>query len=150
MAWICVGLDDVLIEKDPMSGEEDLPVDGALEAVRTLVQEGHKVTVFTSRFGAMPDSEKQRIREGIEMELQSMGFPPEVEVWTGTYKPAADIFIDSNAIPFDQDWGLALAHAQVALEDRGLVPGPQPGAAEQAALEDDLVAQNPQDTEEQP
>lgn len=149
MAHICVGLDDILVEKDPESGE-DGPVDGAVEAIGTLVQEGHQVTIFTSRFGAMPDSEKQRIKEEIEAELQLLGFPPDIEVWTATYRPPADIFIDKGFIPYDNDWGLALAHAQVELEDRGLVPGPQPGTAERAMLEEDPVdTSQDQGTEEQ-
>lgn len=145
MAWICVDLDDTLLEKvpgepDPTTGEEgeeqDTPTEGAIEAMQQLVEEGHRITVFTARFNAMPASEKQRVKEEIEATLMEYGFP-EMEVWTGTFKPSADIFIDNNAVTYDGDWGLALAQAQQMLEDRGLLPGPQAGAAQQAMLDDE-------------
>lgn len=128
MAWIAIDLDDTLVQKlpDPMTGEEsEQPVDGAVESMNQLAQEGHRLTVFTARFAPMPDSERQRLREQIEQELQSYGFPP-MEVWTGTHKPSADIYIGDEAITFDNDWGLAMAQLQMMLEDRGLAPGPMP------------------------
>jgi hypothetical protein len=137
-AWICVDLDDTLLEKalgepDPTTGEEsepqDAPTEGSIEAMQILAEEGHRLTIFTSRFNVMPASEKQKMKEELEQQLQAMGFP-EMEVWTGTTKPSADIFIDNNAVTYDGDWGLALAQTQQMLEDRGLEQGPQPGAAE--------------------
>jgi hypothetical protein len=128
MAWVCLDYDDTLVHRlpDPMTGEEsDQPVEGAVESMHQLAQEGHRLTLFTSRFAPMPDSEKQRLKEQIEQELQGFGFPP-IEVWTGTHKPSADVYIGDEAITFDQDWGLALAQLQYMLEERGLVPGPQP------------------------
>jgi hypothetical protein len=130
MAWIAVDLDDTLVQKamDPETGEptdQDEPIEGAVEAMTQLASEGHRLSVFTSRFGPAPESEKQRLKEDIEATLQQLGFP-EMEVWTGTTKPSADIFIDDKAVTFDQDWGLALAQLQYMLEERGLTPGPQP------------------------
>lgn len=127
MAWIAVDLDDTLVQNlpDPMTGEEGVeqPVEGAVDSMNQLVQEGHRLTVFTSRFAPMPDTEKQRLKEQIEQDLQGFGFPP-MEVWTGTHKPMADIYIGDEAITFDQDWGLALAQLQYMLEEKGLVPPP--------------------------
>jgi hypothetical protein len=128
MAWIAIDLDDTLVQKlpDPMTGEESSqPMEGAVESMNQLIQEGHRLTVFTARFSPMPDSEKQRLKEQIEQELQGFGFPP-MEVWSGTHKPSADIYIGDEAITFDQDWGLAMAQLQYMLEEKGLVPGPQP------------------------
>ena len=130
MAWIAVDLDDTLVQKipDPMTGEpseEDQPIEGAVEAMNQLTQDGHRLTVFTSRFAPMPDSERQRVKEEIEQTLQAHGFPP-MEVWSGTTKPGADFFVDDKAVTFDQDWGLCLAQMQYMMEERGLVPGPQP------------------------
>jgi hypothetical protein len=133
MAWICVDLDDTLLEKDPMSGEYTQPTDGAIEAMQTLLEEGHKLSIFTARFNPMPLQKRQELKEEIEQTLQQLGFP-EMEVWTGMNKPSADIFIDNNAVTYDGDWGLALAQTQQMLEDRQLAAGPQPGAAEQAEL----------------
>lgn len=124
MPWICVDLDNTLVEPDPSGmSEEDVPTDGAVEAMQTLAGEGHRLTVYTARFAPMPESEKQRLKAEIEQMLLSFGFP-EMEVWVGTTKPACDIFIGDNHVTFDQDWGLALAQTQQMLEDRGLIPPP--------------------------
>lgn len=122
MAWICLDLDNTLVQEDPESGElTALP--GAAESVNTLFQEGHRLTVWTDRFAPMPDSRKQKEKEQLEAQLQQLGFP-ELEVWTGTTKPAADLFLGSSMITFDNDWGLALAQMQMMMEERGLVPPP--------------------------
>lgn len=123
MAWITVGYDDVLVQD--MGDGQEVPVDGALEAMQRLAAEGHRITVFTSRFAPMPESEKQRLKEQITSDLAMYGFPP-MEVWTGTTKPDSDLHLDANAITFDKDWGLALAQLSMMLEERGLAPGPQP------------------------
>lgn len=122
MAWIVLDLDDTLLQTvpDPMTGAEtEVPVDGSPEACMALMQEGHRLTVYTSRFAPMPDSEKQRLKEQIENDLASYNFPP-MEVWTGTTKPDADIFLGRNHVTFDNDWNLALAQMHVMLNEMGL------------------------------
>lgn len=123
MAWLAIDLDDTLVQN--MGEGQEVPLPGAVEAMQQLVSEGHRLTVFTSRFAPMPETEKRRLQEQIEQTLVGLGFPP-MEVWTGTTKPAADVFIDDRAVTFDGDWGLALAQTQMMLEEEGLVPGPQP------------------------
>lgn len=144
MAWICFELDDTLVQKQPLSDEldaeeqeplQEMPVEGAPEALQQLAAEGHRLTVVTARFQAMPASEKQRVKEEIEETLQMLGFP-EMEVWTGTFKPAADLFVGRNEVTFDDDWGLALAQVQQMLEDKGLAAEPVPGAAEQDLMQE--------------
>lgn len=123
MAWITITFDDTLVQD--MGDGQEVPVPGAPEAVMQLVSEGHRITVVTSRFAPMPDSERVRLKEQMEQDLQMLGFPP-LEVWFGTTRPASDVHIGSEAITFDKDWGLCLAQLSVMLEERGLVPGPQP------------------------
>lgn len=118
MAWIVVSLEGTLIQD---TQEGPLPVPGAVEAMLRLASEGHRLTVFTSELAPMPQSEKQRLREMIEHDIVGLGFPP-MEVWTGTTKPEADLFIGDNYITFDGDWGLVLAQTQVMMQDRGLLP----------------------------
>src|SRR5512146_859218 len=123
MAWIGLNFDDTLVQD--MGDGQEVPVPGAPEAVMQLMNEGHRLTVVTSRFAPMPDSERARLKQQLEQDLQMLGFPP-MEVWAGTTMPACDLIIGSNLITFDQDWGLALAQLGVMLEERGLAPGPQP------------------------
>lgn len=126
MAWIVMDLDQTLLQDggmDPMTGQPmgEMPVDGSLEACMQLANEGHRLTVYTSRFAPMPDSERQRLKEQIESELAAYGFPP-LEVWTGTSKPDADIFIGHNHVTYDGDWGLVLAQTEMMMTEMGLQP----------------------------
>lgn len=126
MAWFAVDLDDTLVTKydDEQTGQPvTMPVEGAVEAMHQLVSEGHRVSVFTARFAPMPDSRKQQMKQEIEAELSGLGFPA-MEVWAGTGKPDADVFIGDNNVTYDGDWGLVLAQAQTMLEERGLVEIP--------------------------
>lgn len=132
MAWIVMDLDHTLVNEgeegqvDPMTVEPvgPMPVDGALEACTQFANEGHRLTIYTSRFAPMPESEKQRLKEQIEEELVGFGFPP-MEVWTGTTKPDADVFIGHNHVTYDGDWSLAMAQTEMMLSEMGLgVPAP--------------------------
>lgn len=143
MAWIVLKLDNTLVHEDPMQGL--MPVEGAVEAVMQLQAEGHRLTVFTSRFAPMPETEKQRVREEIETGLANLGFPP-LEVWTGTTRPDADAFIGDDHVTFDQDWGLALAQTQMMLEERGLIPPPMPADAQPMEGEE-MAEEAPQEEE---
>lgn len=133
MAWIVMDLDHTLViegeegQVDPMTGQPvgPTPVEGALEACMQLTNEGHRLTVHTSRFAPMPDSEKQRLKEQIEQELASYGFPP-LEVWTGSTKPDADVFIGANNVTYDGDWNLVLAQTEMMLSEKGLAAPQMP------------------------
>lgn len=123
MAWIGLDLDQTLVNQniDPQTGQagEDTPTEGAIEAVNQLATEGHRLTIFTARFAPMPNSERQRLKQQIEQELTSMGFPP-MEVWAGRDKPSFDAYIGNEAITYDNDWALALAQLRFSLQDRGI------------------------------
>lgn len=123
MAWFAVDLDDTLVRKemDEETGQEvTVPVMGAAEAMMQLAGEGHRLTVFTSRFAPMPATARENMKQKITAELAGLGFP-EMEIWTGTTKPDADLFIGDKYVTFDGDWSMTLAQTQVMLEERGLV-----------------------------
>ena len=127
MAWIAWDLDGTLIDEQPQElGGGLMPVEGSVEAVTRYFNEGHRLTVYTSRFAPMPESERNRLKEQIEQDLAGLGFPP-VEVWTGTTKPSADLFISKDAVTFDGDYGLVQAQVDFMLAERGLVPQAAPG-----------------------
>ncbi len=115
MAWVCTDLDGTLLD------EQGMPTEGAVEGMNYLASMGHRITVYTSRFAPMPEQEKNRLKMQIEQELAQAGFQP-MEVWMGTTKPAADIFLGANHVTFDQDWNLALAQVLTMLGERGLDP----------------------------
>lgn len=122
MAWFVMDLDGTLVTKDmdPTTEQEvTSPVDGAVEAMIQLESEGHRLTVYTSRFAPMPEAKRQQVKQEIQAELAGFGFP-EMEVWAGTTKPSGDVFIGDSNVTFDGDWGLALAQSQSMLEERGL------------------------------
>lgn len=157
MAWIVIDLDHTLVNEgeegqvDPMTLEPigPMPVPGAPEACMQLASEGHRLTVYTSRFAPMPDSERQRLKEQIEQELQAYGFPP-MEVWSGFTKPAADVFIGHNHITYDGDWNLALAQTEMMLTEMGLgtsAPAPMMSPDEAGPEETDGAEQQPDDTD---
>lgn len=123
MAWICFDLDGTLIESAPPNMEDaeegDSPVEGAVEFCTQLASEGHRLTIHTSRFAPLPDSERNRLKQQIEQQLAGMGFP-QMEVWTGTTKPDADLFIGKKNITLDGDFGLVMAQLQMMIQEQGL------------------------------
>lgn len=123
MAWIGVQLEGTILNEDPIE-EAVLPVENAVEAINSLVAEGHRITVLTDKFAPMPEERRMELKKEIESQLGSLGMDPSVEVWAGTTAPKTDLNIGSKNVTFDNDWGLALAQLQVMLEDKGLVEIP--------------------------
>lgn len=172
MAWIVFALDGTLLQQQPgalddtMTGDTDqmqtdpaqegveppmmsMPTEGAVEAVVQLMNEGHRVSVWTDRFAPMPEQRKEQLRQEIEQELLQAGFP-EMEVWTGTTKPAADIYIDRKAVTYDDDWGLALAQVEQMLVDQGMAGGIDDGSlAMTNGYQDEQSPEQPQAEEQQ-
>jgi hypothetical protein len=158
MAWIVFALDGTLLDQQEMDDgtgtgattQLSLPTEGAVEAVMQLMNEGNRVSVWTDRFAPMPEERKQQLKEEIEMELQEAGFPP-LEVWTGTTKPAADVYVDRKAVTYDDDWGLALAMIQQQMEDQGLLPAMQAGMDDGSGMmEPEALEGGVPEEEEQP
>ena len=152
MAWLCWDLDGTLIEQVPQpDGSSALqPVEGAVETAHRYTSEGHRLTVYTSRFAPMPESERNRVKGEIESHLTQLGFPP-MEVWTGTTKPACDLLISKDAVTYDGDYSLVQAQIDLMLEERGLLPQAVPGEGLGAeGVEPNQGAQAPQTQGEMP
>jgi hypothetical protein len=143
MAWIAFDLDGTMIDEQPEElGGGLIPIEGAVETTHRYFNEGHRLTVYTSRFAPMPDSERNRLKEQIEQDLAGLGFPP-IEVWAGNTKPSADLFVSKDAVTFDGDYGLAQAQIDYMLAEKGLVPTTPPeqemGVDQDAGMEDPNV-----------
>lgn len=74
----------------------DLPVDGAVDALKKLVNVGYTYVVFTTRMTVTDDPEKQRA--DIDFWLFEHGFP-KPEAITGNKMPAL-AYIDDRAVRF--------------------------------------------------
>lgn len=124
MAWLCWDLDGTLVTSAPEEEGGGLtPVPGAVETVTRYANEGHRLTVFTSKFAPMPEQERFRLKGQIEQDLAGLGFPP-MEVWTGTTKPMSDFYISKDAVTFDGDYNLLQAQLDYMMNERGLSAPP--------------------------
>ena len=132
MAWITFDLTGTLVTSAPEEeGGGLMPIPGAVETASRYANEGHRLTVFTSKFAPMPESEKFRLKTQIEQDLSSLGFPP-MEVWTGTTKPSCDFYVSKDAVTFDGDYNLLQAQLDYMMNERGLT-NPQPEAPDESA-----------------
>lgn len=120
MPWLCWDLSGTLVQDgSPEEGTGLQAIPGAVETVTRYANEGHRLTVFTSKFAPMPASEKARLKGQIEQDLAGLGFPP-MEVWTGTTKPMSDFYISKDAVTFDGDYNLLQAQLDYMMNERGL------------------------------
>ena len=71
MAWIAVDLVGTLVDEDELTGEV-FPIPGAVETMTRYFNEGHRLTVFTSQFAPMPESERHNLKTQIEAELTEL------------------------------------------------------------------------------
>lgn len=116
--WVAVDLDDTLLNR---AGEAE---PGAIEAMAALLEEGHRVTIWTARFSKVHEEDKTKMRLRIEDELHLAGVPF-TDVCTGP-KPPADVFIGDNLVPFEGDWPRTMAQAHMMMATRGTVDNPPP------------------------
>lgn len=113
MAWIGVDLDDTLLQRDGS------PEDEAGDAMRELLEAGHRVTIWTARFARIQEKDHTKMRLQIEDEL-NLADVPFSDIWMGP-KPPCDLFIGDNLVPYLGDWPQALATAKIMLKARGPV-----------------------------
>lgn len=107
MAWIGVSLEGTILN-------DQQPSNGAVEALTSLMQNGHRVTIISDQFVPSPSEYKMAIKQHIEQFLQGLGIPYS-DIWTAGFKPAFDIYIDSKAVNFDNDWNMALAQTNMMI-----------------------------------
>jgi len=111
----------------------DPPVDGAQQAMAKLLEQDHKLVVFTCRINATEkdDLNSWQVHNVLRQWFRANGFPSEfwdddkhgsavfttsdlVEI-TGT-KPHADIYIDDRGMRFEGHWNDVLHDLQVETE----------------------------------
>lgn len=122
---IAVDLDGTLAEYNGWCGREHIgkPLPGAVAAMQAMVDQGHRVMIFTCRCSNELSEEftsnmdAQASAEIIYAWLSEHGFPP-VHVWTGAGKPMADLYIDDRALTVapqidPNSWKYALAVVRV-------------------------------------
>ena len=122
MAWIAVDLDNTLISKKTNQAEP-----GAVEAMEHLLSQGHKVSIWTARFQAMPAHHLELTRKHIEKQLKECGIPYS-DIWVGRNKPNVDCFLGDNLVPYKGDWRETVAATKMFLENDGY-PNADPGGA---------------------
>lgn len=114
--WVAVDLDDTLLNRN------DEPEPGAVEAMTQLMNEGHRVSIWTARFSRVHSHEQAGLHLHLETMLKNLGIPY-TDIVTGP-KPPADIFIGDNVIPFEGNWPKTLAQAHMMMNTRGSVENP--------------------------
>src|SRR5690242_19879458 len=104
VSTIALDLDGTLLEgRWPEMGEW-LP--GAKEAVRTLVDAGHRCFIYSARLSPyMPDGSERdpaRVMQSIQAvrDLLDDAGLREVDIWTGAGKPFWDVLVDDKAMWF--------------------------------------------------
>ncbi|MCB0428575.1 MAG: capsular biosynthesis protein [Flavobacteriales bacterium] len=101
---ICIDLDGVIAQlKD--TGEsyaEVRPVEGAIEKIRALKENGHYIIIYTARHMKTCEGNVGKVvmKQGkVTLEwLEKQGVPYD-EIYFG--KPWADVYIDDNAVRFN-------------------------------------------------
>ena len=99
---ICIDLDGVICELNPERNYSDLsPVEGAVEALRTLRSKGHYIIIHTARHMKTMDSNTGLVLASkglITLEWLKKHQIEFDEIYFG--KPWADFYIDDNALRF--------------------------------------------------
>lgn len=105
---IAVDFDGTIVEhKYPAIGKE-LPF--AIETLKTLAEEGHKLILWTSRDGELLDEALKFCKDrGLEFYAVNSNYPPGA-LFTNkagkSCKVVADVYIDDRNIGGLPDWGL--------------------------------------------
>ena len=92
---IAVDFDGTCVEHDyPAVGME---VEGAVEVLRALVKQGHRIILYTMRSGSKLDAAIKWFNDR-KIELWAVNRNPEQEEWTESPKVYADMYIDDSAL----------------------------------------------------
>ena len=110
-ATLCIDFDDTL------RGRDDLPLQGAADALRRFRELGWEIIVGSSRLDPTLWGDELHFRvDEIKQWLDRHGMPYDRVV---CHKPAADLYIDDKAFRFEGDWPQASRVIEKLLEGIG-------------------------------
>jgi hypothetical protein len=96
----------------------DGPISGVKEALEKL-SKNYKILIFSTRnfdrIGEDGKDQKNQIKE-MEQWLNKYNIPYD-EIYTGTGKPIAKLYIDDNAYRFEGSWSTAVQDIEKILEE---------------------------------
>jgi len=92
---ICVDFDGTIVTHEyPRIGR---PVHGAIDALKALMKEGHKIILFTMRSGVYLSEAVYYLEEN-GIELHGVNRNPDQEEWTSSPKAYGQVYIDDASI----------------------------------------------------
>ncbi len=101
---ICIDLDGVIAQfkKEGQTYADVAPVDGAIEKLKSLKENGHYIIIFTARHMKTCDGNVGKVNARISLQTLDWLDRHEVvydEIFFG--KPWAEVYIDDNAFRFE-------------------------------------------------
>lgn len=113
---VCVDFDDTIIDNDSDSETYLQPLPGAVDALRTLRDEGYRVIVWSARSSPAWGDNAAKVEE-MRRILREHDIPhDEVDVGDKGKRPCL-LYIDDNAVHF-RSWGTALPEVLRRLREK--------------------------------
>ena len=92
---IAVDFDGTCVEHE--YPEVGMDVEGAVDVLKALRANGHRIILFTMRSGSKLDAATRWFKER-KIELWGINENPEQKEWTSSPKVFADLYIDDSAV----------------------------------------------------
>lgn len=105
----CFDLDDTISKSEKVDGKYDYknakPIPGAVEKIRQLKDQGHKIIILTARHMLTCNGDVELVEE--KMRDLTENWLKENKVYYDELifgKPYADVYVDDKAFKFDNNW----------------------------------------------